>query len=79
MKLSAGIALGGIHAADRSQGQDHCLDKTEHVDLITDSINQDAREVKTKFSKTFNTFFFPVGDEVREIVGRVGAWGYSPI
>ncbi|MGO9579829.1 MAG: tyrosine-type recombinase/integrase [Desulfobaccales bacterium] len=42
--------------------------KLKHVDLITNSINQDAREVKTKFSKTFNTFFFPVGDEVREIV-----------
>jgi hypothetical protein len=40
----------------------------KHVDLITNSVNQDAREVKTKFSKTFNTFFFPVGEEVREIV-----------
>jgi integrase len=42
--------------------------KLKHVDLITNSVNQDAREVKTKFSKTFNTFFFPVGEEVREIV-----------
>jgi site-specific recombinase XerD len=42
--------------------------KLKHVDLITNSINQDAREVKTKFSKTFNTVFFPVGKEVREIV-----------
>jgi integrase len=42
--------------------------KLKHVDLITNSINQDAREVNTKFSKTFNTFFFPVGEEVREIV-----------
>jgi integrase len=42
--------------------------KLKHVDFITNSINQDAREVKTKFSKTFNTFFFPVGEEVREIV-----------
>jgi len=24
--------------------------------------------VKTKFSKTFTTYFFPVGDEIREIV-----------
>jgi len=40
----------------------------KHVDLITNSVNQDAREVKTKFSKTFNTFFFPVAEEVREIV-----------
>ena len=42
--------------------------KIKHVDLITSSVNQDAREVNTKFSKTFNTFFFPVGDEIREIV-----------
>src|SRR5690242_11662494 len=27
-----------------------------------------AREVKTKFRKTFTTYFFPVGDEIREIV-----------
>jgi integrase len=45
--------------------------KLKHVDLITNSVNQDARQVKTKFSKTFNTFFFPVGEEVREIVA---AW-----
>ncbi len=45
--------------------------KLKHIDLITNSVNQDAREVKTKFSKTFNTFFFPVGEEVHEIVA---AW-----
>src|SRR5450631_1289171 len=42
--------------------------KLKHVDLATDSIYQDAREVNTKFSKTFHTFFFPVGDEIRRIV-----------
>ncbi len=42
--------------------------KLKHVDLIGNCVNQDAREVNTKFSKTFNTFFFPVGDEVRMIV-----------
>jgi site-specific recombinase XerD len=42
--------------------------KLKHVDLVTDSIYQDAREVNTKFSKTFRTFFFPVGDEIRRIV-----------
>jgi integrase len=42
--------------------------KLKHVDLIAGCLNQDAREVKTKFSKTFITFFFPVGEEVREIV-----------
>ena len=42
--------------------------KLKHVDLATDSFYQDAREVNTKFSKTFRTFFFPVGDEIRRIV-----------
>jgi len=35
---------------------------------VEQSLHQDAREVKTKFSKTFSTFFFPVGEEVRAIV-----------
>lgn len=42
--------------------------KLKHVDLTVDCINQDARDVKTKYSKTFNTFFFQVGDGIREIV-----------
>jgi len=42
--------------------------KLKHVDLIESRVNQDAREVKTKFSKTFTTYFFPVGDEIRAIV-----------
>jgi integrase len=45
--------------------------KLKHIDLITNSVNQDAREVQTKFSKTFTTFLFPVGEEVRAIVA---AW-----
>jgi len=44
--------------------------KLKHVDLIAGCINQDAREIKTKFSKTFTTFFFPVGEEVRAIVAE---------
>ncbi len=44
--------------------------KLKHVDLIAGYVNQDAREVKTKFSKTFNTFFFPVGGEIYEIVAE---------
>lgn len=35
--------------------------KVKHVDLANGSVFQDAREVKTKFSKTFTTYFFPVG------------------
>jgi len=42
--------------------------KLKHVDLSTGSVHQDAREVKTKFGKTFTTYFFPVGDGIREIV-----------
>ncbi|MEO7781591.1 MAG: tyrosine-type recombinase/integrase [Candidatus Nitrotoga sp.] len=42
--------------------------KLKHIDLVENCVNQDAREVKTKFSKTFNTFFFPVGDEIHLIV-----------
>jgi len=45
--------------------------KLKHVDLIANRVNQDAREVKTKFSKTFTTFFFPVDEE---ILGIVAAW-----
>lgn len=42
--------------------------KLKHVDLTAGCVYQDAREVKTKFSKTFTTTFFPVGDEIRQIV-----------
>ena len=37
--------------------------KLKHVDLVGGCVHQDAREVQTKFSKTFDTYFFPVGDE----------------
>lgn len=42
--------------------------KLKHVDIIGHSVFQDAREVNTKFSKTFTTFFFPVGDDIQQIV-----------
>lgn len=42
--------------------------KLKHIDLQAGCFFQDARDVKTKFSKTFTTFFFPVGDAVVEIV-----------
>jgi integrase len=42
--------------------------KLKHVDLKEGCVHQDAREVKTKFSKTFTTFFFPVGEDVRQVV-----------
>ena len=37
--------------------------KLKHVDLDHNLIEQDAREVRTKFSKSFATYFFPVGDD----------------
>ena len=42
--------------------------KLKHVDLVAGCVHQDPRDVKTKFAKTFTTFFFQVGDEVRQIV-----------
>lgn len=42
--------------------------KLKRIDLAAGSVFQDAREVNTNFSKTFTTFFFPVGPEIRQIV-----------
>lgn len=41
--------------------------KLKHVDLRAGCVHQDARDVKTKFSKTFTTYFFPVGAEILAI------------
>jgi len=41
--------------------------KLKHVDLVRGSVFQDAREVRTKFSKSFTTYFFPVGEEVLSV------------
>ncbi|WP_158752839.1 tyrosine-type recombinase/integrase [Dyella sp. S184] len=42
--------------------------KLKHVDLAAGTVFQDAREVETKFRKSFTTTFFPVGDDIRQIV-----------
>ena len=42
--------------------------RLKHVNLAAGCVEQDAREVQTKFSKTFTTYFFPVGDEIHRIV-----------
>jgi integrase len=42
--------------------------KLRHIDLADGKINQDAREVRTKFSKSFVTIFFPVGEDIRAVV-----------
>jgi integrase len=44
--------------------------KCKHVDLEAGSVYQDARDVKTKFRKTFITYFLPVGGEIRDIVAE---------
>ena len=53
-----------------ARGSGIALMKLKHVDLIANCVHQDAREVKTKFSKTFDTFFFPIDDEIRRIVAE---------
>jgi hypothetical protein len=42
--------------------------KLKHVDIHQGRVDQDARQVKTKFSKSFTTWFLPVGDDIRRIV-----------
>ena len=42
--------------------------KLKHIDLVEGRVMHDAREVRTKFSKSFPTYFFPVGDDARRIV-----------
>jgi len=42
--------------------------KLKHFNHTEDKVVQDAREVQTKFAKTFTTWFLPVPDEVRQIV-----------
>ena len=58
--------------------------KLKHIDTVTGCFYQDAREVKTKYSKTFTTTFFPVGDDIRQIVvewvgylRREKLWGHD--
>jgi integrase len=42
--------------------------KLRHIDIIEGKVDQDAREVRTKFSKSFVTTFFPVGDDIWTVV-----------
>lgn len=42
--------------------------RLKHIDLAQGRVVQDAREVNTKFSKTFTTWFFPVGGSALEII-----------
>jgi integrase len=42
--------------------------KIRHIDIGEGKIYQDARDVRTKFSKSFVTTFFPVGEDIRAVV-----------
>lgn len=61
--------------------------RLKHIDLDRGCVYFDARLVKTKNSKTFTTYFCPVGDEPRRIVGdwvrylraKPGWTGDSPV
>ncbi|KEZ77607.1 tyrosine-type recombinase/integrase [Salinisphaera hydrothermalis] len=44
--------------------------KLRHVDVHTRRVYQDAREVRTKFSKSFTSYFFPVGGPFEQIVAN---------
>ena len=44
--------------------------RLKDVDLVEGKIEQDARHCRTKFAKSFTTFFFPVGDDIRAIVAE---------
>ncbi|CDU07377.1 Integrase [Vibrio coralliirubri] len=57
--------------------------KIKHIDLVEQSFYQDARDVNTKFSKTFTTYFFPVGELPLKILAEwidylVQELGYKP-
>jgi integrase len=41
--------------------------RLKHIDLDNKLIEQDARTVHTKRAKSFSTWFFPVGDDIRAI------------
>lgn len=41
--------------------------KLKHVNLAEGAVDQDARDVKTKASKSFSTWFFPVGGDALQI------------
>lgn len=43
--------------------------RLEHVDLAGGFVEQDGRTVRTKFGKTFRTYFMPVSDRALAIVG----------
>lgn len=80
MRDQAVIAFTLLTGARDSATISFCL---KHVDLVAKHVLQDARQVKTKFRKTFTTWFFPVGDDVCAIVEQwithlTGELGFGP-
>jgi hypothetical protein len=51
--------------------------RLKHIDIEHDRVEHDARDVRTKRAKTFTTWFFPVGDDIRQIVVDWVAWPMS--
>lgn len=41
--------------------------KLKHIDLKNRTVDFDSREVSTKFSKSFTTWFFPIGEDIEAI------------
>ncbi len=44
--------------------------KLKHIDVRRQRVFQDPREVKTKFSKTIETFYYPVGNDVKAVFAQ---------
>jgi integrase len=44
--------------------------RLKHIDLVEGVVQHDARDVRTKFSKSFPTYFFEVGGDTRSIVAE---------
>jgi len=61
-------ALIGLALLTGARGAALASLKLKHIDLEQGSIFQDAREVKTKGSKTFTTWFCPVEGDALQIV-----------
>lgn len=56
--------------------------RLRNVDLAGQCVNQDPRDVHTKFGSAFVTYFMPVGDDVvaivRSWIERLGELGWAP-
>jgi len=44
--------------------------RMKHIDIADEMIFQDGRDVRTKFSKTISTWFFPVGEDFERIISE---------